>query len=86
MKRTTVYLGENEMRLLQLAALEVGASRSSLIRLAIRSTYGEPSVADRIDAVRRSAGAWKDRELSGRDYVDTVRGDLNLRLRRVGFE
>jgi hypothetical protein len=33
-----------------------------------------------------SAGSWRDRRFSGADYVDTIRSDLNQRLRRLGLE
>jgi hypothetical protein len=33
-----------------------------------------------------SAGSWRGRRFSGADYADTMRGDLNQRLRRLGLE
>jgi Arc/MetJ-type ribon-helix-helix transcriptional regulator len=86
MSRTQVYLGEEELGLLDRAAAESGASRSELIRRAIRTTFGERSQEARLDALRRSAGTWKRRRFTGSEYVDAVRGDLNERLTRVGLE
>jgi Ribbon-helix-helix protein, copG family len=86
MERTQIYLSSNEVKLLSRAAAQTGASKSELIRQAIREKFGEPSVADRLAALRRSAGAWKDRDFTGAEYVDAMRGDLNDRLRRLGFD
>lgn len=85
--RTQVYLGEEELGLLDRVASETGASRSELIRRAIRRTFGEQSEEARLDALRRSAGSWRRRRsFTGSEYVDALRGDLNERLRRVGFD
>lgn len=86
MGRTQVYLSEEELGLLDRAATETGASRSELIRRAIRRTFGEQSREARLEALRLSAGSWKRRRFDGSEYVDALRGDLNERLRRVGFE
>ena len=85
MGRTQVYLGAEELELLDRAAEDTGASRSELIRRAIRKTFGEGSKDARLEALRRSAGSWKGKRLTGSEYVDAVRGDLNERLRRVGL-
>jgi len=86
MGRTQIYLSEEELGLLDRAAAETGASRSELIRRAIRRTFGEESREVRLEALRRSAGSWKRRRFTGAEYVDALRGDLNERLRRVGLE
>jgi hypothetical protein len=86
MKRTQIYLGKEEVRLLDRAGRETGASQSELIRRAIHMAFGELNVADRIAALRRSAGTWKNRNFTGAEYVDTLRTDLNNRLSRLGFE
>ena len=83
--RTQVTLGNEEVELLDRAAEASGASRSELIRRAIRSTYGSRSKEQRLTALRRSAGVWEDRDFTGAEYVDAVRGDLNERLRRLGL-
>lgn len=84
--RTQVYLGDEELELLDRAARATGASRSELIRRAVRSTYGQGTAAAKLRALDASAGSWRDRDLTGAEYVDAVRGDLNQRLRRVGLE
>ena len=84
--RTQVYLGEEELELLDRVARATGASRSELIRRAVRSTFGEKTKAEKLRALDASAGSWLGRRLTGAQYVDAIRGDLNERLRRLGLE
>jgi hypothetical protein len=86
MTRTQVYLHDEELELLERLSAATGASRSELIRRAIHGTFGKPSKGEKLRALETSAGSWKGRELSGAEYVDNVRGDLNQRLRRLGLE
>lgn len=83
--RTQIYLGEEEIALLDRVAAATGASRSELVRRAVRSTFGERTADEKIRALRASAGSWADRTFSGADYVNSVRGDLNQGLRRRGI-
>ena len=85
MGRTQIYLGEEELELLDRVARATGASRSELIRRAVRSTFGEKTKTEKLDALDASAGSWRDRRFTGADYVDAIRGDLNERLRRIGL-
>ena len=84
--RTQIYLGTEELELLDRVARATGASRSELIRRAVRSTFGDKTKAERLRALGASAGSWSDRRLTGAEYVDALRGDLNERLRRLGIE
>lgn len=84
MRRTQIYLSDDEVELLDRAAARTGASRSELIRRAIRERYGDDWQA-RLAALRTSAGAWADRPFDGAEYVEAVRGDLNERLERLGW-
>jgi hypothetical protein len=84
--RTQVYLGTEELELLDRASRVAGASRSELIRRAIREAFGASSKTDRGRALAASAGSWRGRSFTGAEYVDAVRGDLNDRLRRLGLE
>ncbi len=86
MGRTQVYLGDHELELLDRVGRATGASRSELIRRAVRNTFGEKTQAERLRALAASAGSWSDRRVTGADYVDVRRGDLNERLRRFGVE
>ena len=85
MLRTQILLEKEDVELLERATRETGASRSELIRRAVRNTYGEPSVDERLAALRLSAGSWLDRGFTGAEYVDEVRGGLMERLRRQGL-
>jgi hypothetical protein len=40
-------------------------------------------VALRLEALRSSAGVWTDREYTGSEFVDSIRGDVNDRLARL---
>jgi hypothetical protein len=86
MSRTQIYLGDDERELLERASRATGASTSELIRRAIRNTFGQKTKEDKLRALERSAGSWKDRDFTGAEYVDAIRGYLNERLRRLGFE
>ncbi len=84
--RTQIYLGNDELELLDRVALATGASRSELVRRAVRSTFGQPTKADKLLALDASAGSWRGRGFTGSEYVDAVRGGLDERLRRLGLE
>jgi metal-responsive CopG/Arc/MetJ family transcriptional regulator len=86
MPRTQVYLGDDELDVLDRASRATGASRSELIRRAVRSTFGDKTKAERLRALAGSAGSWRSRTQTGADYVDALRGDLNERLSRLGVE
>lgn len=87
MGRTQVYLGSEELELLDRVSRETGASRSELIRRAVHFAFGETAQEERLQALRRSAGAWRGRRKTGGEYVDELRrGDLNKRLAELGLE
>ncbi len=86
MGRTQVYLGGEELELLDRVARATGASRSELIRRAVQSTYGEKSAVEKLRALEASAGSWRGRRFNGAEYVDAIRGDLSERLSRLGLE
>ena len=81
--RTQIYLDDREVSALEAAAVRTGASRSELIRRAVRAQYGEQPVASRLEALRSSAGAWTGRDYSGSQFVDAIRSDVNERLARL---
>lgn len=87
MSRTQVYLGEDELELLKRASLNTGASRSELIRRAVRTTFGEQGKDEKLRALKASAGSWRGRRTGGAEYVDALRGgDLNDRLAQLGVK
>lgn len=77
MHRMQIYLDGEETSLLDRAAARIGASRSELIRRAIRTQYGGETPAGRLAALRTSAGAWSGRADTGAEYVEHIRGDLD---------
>jgi len=81
--RTQIYLDDQEVSALETAAVRTGASRSELIRRAIRAQYGEQPVASRLEALRSSAGTWAGRDYTGSQFVDSIRADVNERLSRL---
>lgn len=87
MGRTQVYLGGDELELLDRASQETGASRSELIRRAVRATFGRQGKEQRLGALHTSAGSWRGRQRTGAEYVEDMRGgDLNQRLARLGVK
>lgn len=87
MTPTQIYLGEHERKLLEQASEKTGASQAELIRRAIRATYHlELTKEEKLAAMKRAAGIWKDRNFTGAEYVDAIRGgDMNEGLRRLGL-
>lgn len=85
MGRTQVYLDDSDLELLERATRATGASRSELIRRAIRRSYGELSTAEKLAALEASAGSWKDRDFTGAEYVAAIRSDSAARRRRLGL-
>ncbi|MGH3449050.1 MAG: CopG family transcriptional regulator [Nocardioidaceae bacterium] len=85
MHRTQIYLDDEEADLLGRVAERTGASRSELIRRAIRTQYGAETAETRLAGLRASAGAWRGRSATGAEYVETVRADLNERFEQVGL-
>lgn len=85
MHRTQIYLDEHEVALLARESARTGASRSELIRRAVRTQYGSDTPEGRLAALRASAGTWSDRSGTGAEYVDDLRGDLGQRLEQVGL-
>ena len=83
--RSQIYLDDVEVALLNEAAGRTGASRSELLRRAVRAQYGTSAPERRLTALRASAGIWRGRTGTGADYVDEVRADLTERLEQVGL-
>jgi metal-responsive CopG/Arc/MetJ family transcriptional regulator len=88
--RTQIYLGADEIERLDSEAARTGASRSELIRRAIRIQYADYhslSAEERVARLVALAGAWKDRRYTGEEYVRAIRsGDMNANLRRLERE
>jgi len=83
MQRTQIYLSERETEALDRAAKATGLTRSHLIREAIAERYLRRADADAVgQALRESAGAWRDREETGADVVERLRSGRLKRIHR----
>jgi hypothetical protein len=84
MVRTQISLEPETIELLDREAERTGASRSELIRRAVRQQYRVlPRTADparRKELLDRAFGAWKDRKFaSGEEYIRALRtGDWDV--------
>jgi hypothetical protein len=81
MKRTQIYLREEQGRYLQRRSKATGKTVSDLIRSAIDETYlphPELNRAEKIRIARATAGAWKDFPMTGEEYVERLRGSGRL--------
>jgi hypothetical protein len=80
MRRTQIYLTDEEAVALKRASEKSGASMSTLIRSAIDQTYvraeGLPSKEDALRIIAETAGAWKGRTETGEEYVERIRPGL----------
>lgn len=84
--RTQIYLDDEETELLSQVSARTGASRSELVRRAVRSQYQGHSPAARLAALRASAGLWSHRPGDGADYVEELRTGLDERLSQAGLQ
>ena len=86
MRRTQIYLTDEEAQALKRASAKSGASMSDLIRSAIDQTYvsddGPPSKEEALRMINDSFGAWKDRTETGEEYVERMRSGRLARLHR----
>lgn len=81
MRRTQIYLSEEEGRYLERRSRSTGRTMSRLIRDAIDATYLRRGTVDRAEMARiarATAGAWKGFPESGRRYVERIRGRRRL--------
>jgi metal-responsive CopG/Arc/MetJ family transcriptional regulator len=81
--RTQIYLGNEEIELLDAAAERTGASRSELIRRAIRAQYPPRAKRgrtpeERLANIMTAAGLWKDRPFTTEEYLDAIRHGKKL--------
>jgi len=81
MRRTQIYLTEEQGQLLESRSRTTGSTVSELIRAAIDQMYARRRTltrAQRVRLARRTAGAWKDSPESGAEYVERTRGSGRL--------
>jgi myosin heavy subunit len=81
MRRTQIYLTDEQGQLLESRSKASGQTISELIRAAIDSVYIRRrgmSRAEQVRVAQRTAGSWKDFEESGAEYVERIRGSRRL--------
>jgi Ribbon-helix-helix protein, copG family len=81
MRRTQIYLSDDQGRLLKRRTRATGRSMSQLIRAAIDVVYSggrEISRNERVRVARRTAGAWSEFPETGTEYVERIRGGVRL--------
>ena len=81
MRRTQIYLTEEQGRILRSRSRETGRTVSDLIREAIDKVLDssrDPSTAEKILVARRTAGAWKSLPETGAEYVERIRASKRL--------
>lgn len=77
MRRTQIYLTEEQGRLLESRSKATGSTVSQLIRTAIDSVYSRRRAMTRAQRVRlaqSAAGSWKSFPETGAEYVERIRG------------
>ena len=77
MRRTQIYLTEEQGRVLESRSKATGRTISELIRAAIEAVYTRRrslSREERIRLARATAGAWRSGAESGAQYVERIRG------------
>ena len=72
--RAQITLTDEQYARLCEEAQRTGLSFAELVRRAIDGRYEEPpSTEERLQALERSSGAWKDRDFDGEEYVERLR-------------
>lgn len=79
-ERTQIYLSREQSAALDREAKRTGTTRSHLIREAIEARFGSDPDAERVrEALRATAGLWRDRAETGVAYVERIRTGRRLR-------
>ena len=81
MRRTQIYLTDEQGRLLESRSKATGSTVSQLIRTAVDSVYARSramSKAQRVRLARCTAGSWKAFAETGEEYVERIRGTRRL--------
>jgi hypothetical protein len=84
MKRTQLYIDEEEFGVLSVLARQRKKTISELVREAIRKTYFEKKSLDPIKVLEETRGLWKDHEIGKtQKYLRELR--KGTRLERFGL-
>ncbi len=82
MRRTQIYLTDEQDELLQRRRKATGATISELIRSAIDVVYlgkRRTSKREMLRILHETAGTWRGRTETGEEYVERLRGTGRLR-------
>lgn len=81
-KRTQIYLTDEQHALLRRRRRASGRTVSELIREAIDAAYvpkRELTLEEKLRILDETAGAWKGRDFTGEEYVERLRSGRRLR-------
>jgi len=79
--RTQITLSDEQYERLKRESAESGLSIAELVRRRLDGPRELPA-EEKLDAIRASRGAWKDRDFDGKQYVERIRRPgLGNRLR-----
>lgn len=81
MRRTQIYLTDEQGRLLASRSRATGTTVSQLIRTAVDSAYSRrrsKSRSERVRLARATAGSWKAFPETGEEFVERIRGSRRL--------
>ena len=87
MRRTQIYLSDEQGHLLERHARASGRTMSQLIRAAIDTVYSggrHMGRSERVRVARRTAGAWSEFAETGAEYVERIRSGKRLARVRAG--
>lgn len=80
MKRTQIYLNNEQYNNLIIESKKTSKTMSELIREAVNHKFGITRKIDFNEAIDNVAGLWENRKdiKSGKDYVDNIRKDNRI--------
>ena len=81
MRRTQIYLTDEQGALLDSRSKASGRTISELIREAIDTVYSRRrsmTQAQKVRVAQRTAGAWANAQETGAEYVERIRGSRRL--------
>jgi hypothetical protein len=85
MHRTQITLTDGQYERLRRESDSSGLSMAEIVRRKLDAAEGRESVDQRRRSLRASAGAWRDRDFDGEQYVEQIRSQgLGERLDQYG--
>lgn len=78
--RTQITLSDDLYDRLRQESQRTGLGLAALVRRALGAALDDPGSEEALAAVDESFGAWKERDVDGAAYVETMRRGLRRRL------